>query len=332
MPVNANGTGRLLSASRAPLRPAWLAFVPMLCAAACTEPFTPEMPFEQRLVVYAILSSVEPEHAIRISTTYSSDALNLGGPGPDTRVARALVVVADASAGGSPVDTCVFSEGVRCYLWSPVSLTRGHRYRLSVTAPGLEPVEAVAIVPREAAVTPGNVLILREPSTYLNDFTTFTRVPSEAKGLIVQLFIDYEVNDAGAWIPGRTEVPLLLSPSAGGGLVRVIYPGLERRPGTSEGGEWAYQYTAFDHSAYEWALSQVKSRHLVQGLKFRRAVIRVTQLDEDLYNYYNIANGFRDPNTIRVDEPDYTNVVGGYGIFGAAVTDSLVIALPEVIR
>jgi len=50
-----------------------------------------------------------------------------------------------------------------------------------------------------------------------------------------------------------------------------------------------------------------------------------------LYNYYGIANGFRDPNTIRVDEPDFTNIAGGVGVFGGFVQDTLVVALPAIL-
>lgn len=304
----------------------------MLVVASCTQPFSPEMPFESRIVVYGILSNVDPQQAFRVYTTYSRDDLVLDAPGPNTTVTNALVVVHDASTGAVRSDTCRYSPEVGAYVWSPEPLVRGRQYRLSVAAQGLDGAEAVTVVPREAAVTPGNVFALREPSTYVSDFTVSARLPVEAKASLVQLLVEYEFNNVGVWVPGRTEVPLRLSATVGGDLTQQVYPDLIRRQPPSDGGDWVYQYTAFESEAYAWALSQIRNRYLDNGLKFRRAVVRVIQLDEHLYNYYSIANGFRDPHTIRVDEPDYTNVVGGYGIFGAAVTDSIVIALPEYIR
>ena len=304
----------------------------LMLVAACTEPFSPEMPFEKRVVVYGILSNVASQQAFRVYTTYGSDVLNLDGPGPNTTVTDALVVVQDVSSDPPEGDTCLFSSEAGAYLWSPASLVRGRQYRLSVEAKGIESAEAVTVVPRQAAVTPGNVFALREPSTYVSDFTVSVRLPVEAKASLVQLLVEYEFNNAGVWAAGRTEVPLRLTTSVGGELTQQIYPDLVRRQAPSDGGDWVYQYTAFESGAYAWALSQIRNRYLVKGLKFRRAVVRVIQLDEHLYNYYSIANGFRDPHTIRVDEPDYTNVIGGYGIVGAAVTDSIVIALPEYIR
>ena len=325
------GTGALRKAgNRRCVRP--LAVALLLIVASCTEPFSPEMPFEKRIVVYGILSNVGPQQAFRVYTTYGSDAMVLDGPGPNTTVTDALVVVHDASTGAVPPDTCLFSPEVGAYLWSPAPLVRGRQYRVSVKSGGIESVEAVTVVPREAAVTPGNVFALKEPSTYVSDFTVSARLPVEAKASLVQLLVDYEFNNAGAWVPGRTEVPLRLGATLGGDIAQQVYPDLVRRQPPSDGGDWVYQYTAFDSEAYAWALSQIRNRYLDKGLKFRQAVVRVIQLDEHLYNYYSIANGFRDPHTIRVDEPDYTNVIGGYGIVGAAVTDSIVIALPEYIR
>ena len=332
MPVKTTGTRAPHSSLEACPRPRQLVVALLLFVTACTEPFAPEMPFEQQIVVYGILSNVASEQPLRVFTTYSHDALNLDGPGPNTNVTDALVVVADASGGVSQVDTCLYSIALSAYVWSPAPLVRGRQYRLSVEAGGIQNVEAVTVVPREAVVTPGNVFALREPSTYVSDFTVSTRLPVEAKASIVQLLVEYEYNSGGVWLPGRTEVPLRLVTTLGGGAAQHVYPELVRRLNPSDGGEWVYQYTAFESEAYAWALSQIRSRYLSTGLKFRRAVVRVTQLDEHLYNYYSIANGFRDPHTIRVDQPDYTNVVGGYGIFGAAVADSILILLPESIR
>lgn len=331
MPVTATGTGGPRKSTERRLPRQVFVFL-LLFAAACTEPFQPEMPFEQRIVVYGILSNVVSGQPVRVFTTYSSDALNLDGPGPNTNVTDALVLVADGSGSAVQADTCRFSSSLGVYVWLPPSLVRGHQYHVSVEARGMRKAEAVTVVPREATVTPGNVFALREPSTYVSDFTVSTRVSVDAKALIVQLFVEYEFNDAGVWTPGRTEVPLRLVATIGGGPSQQVYPDLVRRQMPSDGGDWVYQYTAFESGSYSWALSQIRNRYLVQGLRFRQAVVRVIQCDEHLYNYYSIANGFRDPHTIRVDEPDYTNVVGGYGIFAAAVTDSILISLPEYVR
>jgi hypothetical protein len=57
------------------------------------------------------------------------------------------------------------------------------------------------------------------------------------------------------------------------------------------------------------------------------ATFILTQVETNLYKYYKIANGFQDPYSIREDQPDFTNIVGGVGVFGAMVEDSVVVDL-----
>ena len=59
----------------------------------------------------------------------------------------------------------------------------------------------------------------------------------------------------------------------------------------------------------------------------KRALVVLTQVDEDLYAYSKRVNGFEDPFSIRTDLPDYSNISGGHGIFGALVEDSVFVEL-----
>jgi len=52
-----------------------------------------------------------------------------------------------------------------------------------------------------------------------------------------------------------------------------------------------------------------------------------TQIDEALYDYYFVSNGPVDLLTIRLDVPDYTNVVGGYGVCGVRAERDLIFPL-----
>ena len=303
----------------------------LFTAAACDQPFNPELPFEQNLVVYSVLSNTTTAQAVRVYTTYSAESMVVGELGPDTRIKDALVLVEDISGLGVGPDTCRYDDLTGLYLWSSLSIERGHRYRMRVVPVGLDPVLAEVVVPGQAVVSPGSVLTLREPSTYTSDFFVSARLAPEAKAYVVRLLVEYEFFEAGQWIPGRIEVPSRAG-AGPGGSIEWLYPTLSRRLGDETGGDTGYQILSFDHDAYLWALSQVQTRYLAQGLRFRRAVVHLTQVDVHLYKYYSIANGFQDPYTIRTDGPDYTNVEGGHGVFGAAVADSISITLPDFVR
>ncbi len=59
----------------------------------------------------------------------------------------------------------------------------------------------------------------------------------------------------------------------------------------------------------------------------RRALFVLTQTEENLYKYYNIANAYQDQISVRTDQPDWTNINGGLGVFGAMIEDSTYIDL-----
>jgi len=78
----------------------------LFTAAACDQPFNPELPFEQNLVVYSVLSNTTTAQAVRVYTTYSAESMVVGELGPDTRIKDALVLVEDISGLGVGPDTC----------------------------------------------------------------------------------------------------------------------------------------------------------------------------------------------------------------------------------
>ncbi|MEK6571100.1 MAG: hypothetical protein AABZ61_07005 [Bacteroidota bacterium] len=66
-------------------------------------------------------------------------------------------------------------------------------------------------------------------------------------------------------------------------------------------------------------------------MRFVQAVFYLIQFDEPLWNYHNVANNLGERYSVRTDEPDYTNIKGGFGVFGSATIDSTVWPLPEKI-
>ena len=53
------------------------------------------------------------------------------------------------------------------------------------------------------------------------------------------------------------------------------------------------------------------------------------QVERNLYAYFRVAHAYNDPHSTRLDEPLFSNAVGGVGGIGAYTVDSLVHILPE---
>ncbi len=53
------------------------------------------------------------------------------------------------------------------------------------------------------------------------------------------------------------------------------------------------------------------------------------QAEQNLYSYSSAVRQYRDPRSVRLDEPMYSNINGVVGLFGIHAVDSLVYTLPE---
>jgi len=53
-----------------------------------------------------------------------------------------------------------------------------------------------------------------------------------------------------------------------------------------------------------------------ENYKIYALIVEVLSLDANLTTYYNATNKNKDPYAVKLYETDYSNIVGGYGIFG----------------
>ena len=78
-------------------------------------------------------------------------------------------------------------------------------------------------------------------------------------------------------------------------------------------------YVSIDMETIKRALDEIpqggsKKNYSIAGLN-----VEVIIYDENLATYYlSLQNGL-DAFTVRLDSPDYSNITGGYGIFGSYV-------------
>ena len=121
----------------------------------------------------------------------------------------------------------------------------------------------------------------------------------------------------------RSEVPSSVA-SVNGSDIQFNYPKLTRRVTDVR---VANVNVGFSLTAYSAFFGKLKSQYGTDGFKLTSATFILTQVEENLYKYYNLANGFQDPYSIRTDLPDYSNIAGGLGVFGAMVEDSVVVDL-----
>jgi hypothetical protein len=106
---------------------------------------------------------------------------------------------------------------------------------------------------------------------------------------------------------------------------RAEYPTMRRRNGSASvgAGPQTSEVTIYTNNSYETTISLIHVKYGSVNVRMRRAIILLQQADRHFFTYYSYANNFQDRLTIRVDQPDYSNITGALGFFGSVTIDSL---------
>jgi hypothetical protein len=144
---------------------------------------------------------------------------------------------------------------------------------------------------------------------------------------MMRLYLFYDVREGNTWIGHQEEIPVVDFANDDGSKI-YFYPMLRRRQtsGLIQDKEENETFV-FSKTTYFDKLGAILSRYPVGGVDIKRALVVLTQVDRDLYAYSKRVNGFEDPFSIRTDLPDYGNISGGHGIFGALVEDSVFVEI-----
>jgi hypothetical protein len=310
----------------------------LLLSGSCDTSFNPAAPFQPRMVVYSVLSTESDTQYVRVYTTYNPPGGNPSDNPDEISVTDAQVTISEE--GGTtqtfqPIsierpDTTRYSTKISAYYAYPFRPTKGKGDTLTVTSPLYGLATATVTVPGAGLILATNELLLKDPwNVPLDDIILSIRLSPPAKGYLVKFYIDYESLDSAGRRTHRVEVPVSVWRAVDGKLLGYFYPEIQRRHIPTTQGELIDYREQFGYltEAYQETINDIVLS--ASTVRFKQAVFFLIQFDAPLYNYYSIANGFRDRNSIRLDEASYTNIIGGVGLFGSLAVDSAVVALPE---
>jgi hypothetical protein len=272
------------------------------CIVGCDSTFNPDGPYKEKLVVYAVFSSRSDTQFVRVYTTSVSRNPSTAAGIPDARVmitqGDSIYQFRDTTVERN--DSTLSPTRLKAYVAYRLHLTPGLRYGLSVTSPARGSVSSQA-----SALYRGTMLT--ESSTS-SSITVLVFPGVNARAHVVRMYLEYESRNDSVWVPGRIEIPRYVTATG-----EYVYP----RPVSRE-----IQRVNFDALSYASVVAGLRQQGLVRLL---RTVFVLTQLDGTLYAYYSTVNGFPDTGTLRLDEPDYTNIDGGLGVF-AMSSDTILLA------
>jgi hypothetical protein len=296
----------------------------------CNQPFDPRAPYKDRLIVYSILSNDRQQQFVRLFTTYDSDDFNPLSVTAENPIIGATVVISPTGFGSvqgsdtvlSRPDTSRYQSPLNAYVF-PLQVQYGTVYTLSAATP-LGAAGSVVRMPGQGFLTYTGVTVLRQP---INSAGTAEIVITGALGqfasaFVVRMTLEYDVTDSTGTVSKSTEVPASFPTMQTEEAVplfdysRPSYPVLQRT------GANIFR-SGFRNYAYVFALESIKNREAGKSITYRKALFTLLQAEENLFKYFSVTNSFQDSLSIRLDQPQYTNINGGLGLFGAYAVDTI---------
>ncbi len=296
----------------------------------CDKPFTPKSTYEDKMVVYGILSNRSDSQFVRIYTTYDPTGFN-----PLTHSEDVMVRGAEVTVTGSAqpflfreglvqrIDKSRYKDDIVTYVSHPLQLQLGSSYNLSVSSTRYGTVTSSVVVPKRGRVSILNAYVLRGQGDEDENIIVYGWIRELTYGVLARLYISYELLEGQSWIRHSEEIPLSRAES-GDGTTVLKYPTVRRRATNAIVVDKEMNETfVFLRKMYFMIEGSIYSRHPAGAVRATKALAVVTQVDQNLYTYLKVANYFDDPYSMRTDAPDFTNIAGGRGVFGAMVEDSL---------
>jgi hypothetical protein len=302
---------------------------------ACNQPFDPRGGAEPKPIVFSVLSTDRNLQFVRVERSYmpvGSDPLQYA---VDGFVPNATVTVNDGNITVrfhdttlSRSDTSRFKFPLRAYCFGPFVPRYGIQYEVTVQTSELGTATGKVTVPTGAKLAFGATA--SDVMDYPGSHQKSDAIPVEillsdvTKGYIGRLFIDYTLFRDGQWIGEHAEVPVRFKYSGTKDFRWVTYAQFTRRPTGHS------MILAYNNEIYNFALIDIAyTKYPTNKIVFNRIVFQFVQIEQNLYDYYLLAHAFEDPQSTRLDQPEYTNVAGGDGVIGAYTLDSIAHQLPE---
>jgi len=302
----------------------FLAFI-----AGCNHPFSPKGPYTDNMVVYGILTNRSDTQYVRVYSTYNPPGVDPLAQASDNALGGAGVVV---TGGAGPfqfvekttprLDKSRYTDDILAYASFPFPLEAGKTYALSVTTKDLGGVSATVTVPKRGRIQFLNAYVLNGGGSEDENIVVYGWIRELTYGVMMQLHLFYDVLEGNSWVTHRQEMPSVRLTYLDGSKL-YLFPVMRRRmsSGLIKDKEESEMFV-FDKKAYFEKTGEILGSYPVGTVHIKRALLVLTQADRDLYAYTKRVNGFEDSFSIRTDLPDYTNISGGHGIFGAMVDDS----------
>lgn len=281
---------------------------------SCHTAFEPLAPIEPRPIYYSLITTARDTQFVKVAVTRAERPSPIH---PDN-----LNPTITLSRQGHSAQTETFLTSVQSYAAFPFRAEFGVTHTLKVVTQEFGTIEATATIPQRASFDIGGRSTLDTPEKSPSDITVRATFQPTTRAFRLQFFVEADVVRGADTTLMRQEIPLnYADPTA------IVETGSSPSFGRLE---VRTVESVYKQKAYVAAIAALLAKSSgANRVLFRRVAVHATHSGEEVYKYYSIANGFVDPNSIRADQPDYSNIPGAFGFFGGIAEQRFEYALPE---
>lgn len=290
----------------------------LLVINSCDDSVNPKADFDQVYVLSCIIRADTTYQVATISHTYNIDGFDPRANTSDPFIKGAQIKIYYNDAVYDFRDTSIARSGDARYN-TPLNFYYTNKLQPIYSLP----IKIEALLPdgkllkAESEVISLSTVFLHSTSNTLPPQAGASKisfnwgelnVPVISKGIYYspELVIIYSYNNNGIIEKRQKKVPVYLLNTING--KEPVYPQI--LTGIFD--------SSFDMEAFNMAMEEIsgadpnKSNYIIE-----RASFRLLMMDAALATYYSLQKTFLDEFSVRVNQPDVTNIQGGLGIFGS---------------
>lgn len=300
---------------------------------SCSDDFSPNGEYSPKLIVYSILDASKDTQYVRVYSSFDPKLYNPNSSSPTSNITGAVVKISDDSSEYVFRDTVVAVtsssgtvESLQVYVAPKFVVKERKQYSLNVQAGTFPTATASSVSLELGQIFLFSTSLLFQPAA--GQMITFDLyLGRNISAYMFTFVIEYEVFKNNVWVTQFREVPISIVSDGNGKVTKRFYP----IPTLYAVGSSVYRNVKVFYGTenYTSVFNDINEEYVNQTYRFKSAHAILTQYDNDLFTYYSIANNFPGATTIRLDEPDYTNIANGYGVFGSMTKQTKTYGIPS---
>ena len=164
-----------------------------------------------------------------------------------------------------------------------------------------------------AAVTPRADLFVGSDDV---SYSAYLSANYQIQGAHIKPYLLYSVKQNSEFIEKNVEVPRAIYINQNDTL--EIFSSLVKIRGNNAPYHLQLQYTSV-----QYMRDKLTNYFGAENVRFNNIKFVSYAYDWNLFEYINLHEGYSDQFSVRLDKPNFTNINGGMGIFGAVLADSV---------